>query len=301
MKTFHFNKIIILQSINPCDSSQKLLCEPGPYLKTEIDKKLAELKANDNSYKDVVCELKFINSIDEWQNEWTKIVEDCANGIKPIIHIVSHGSKEALYINNNGTALPILWMDVYSVLEKANIACHNNIFVTMCVCYGFHSLKRLLKDQHRIPFVGILASPDTVHVYDAKVRFTDFYLSLITGRDVYEAMKLVLDDINKVWSVIGSKPNDLIIKFADDLFVENFKEVYNLRQDPNYLKREAIMSLWSSGLPVSENIIQLYVEEYNKRIPEIYQKMVDNKFMFDLYPEERQRFDIPSNLKDLMK
>lgn len=300
MKTFNFNKIIIIQSINPSDSAQALLREPGPYLKDEVDKKLAELKAKDNSYKDVECELKYINSIDEWQEEWKVITSECKNGVKPIIHIISHGSEDALYINDQGTSRPILWKCVYNELEKANIACHNNIFVTMCVCYGFHSLKKLLKGQHRIPFVGLLASPDTVNVYDAKVRFTDFYLSLIADANVCEAMKMVIDDINKVWGKIGKKPNDLVITFSDDLFIKSFKETYKQRLNPDYLRKEAENALLSSGLPVSNELVLLYIDDYNKRIPEIYQNIVDHKFMFDLYPEERQRFNIPNSIEKMM-
>lgn len=301
MKSFSFNKIIILQSINPDDPAQSRLREPGPYLKDEIDKKLIELKSVSTIYGDVVCDLRYINSFDEWDKEWCNISNECQKGVKPIIHIICHGNKGALYLNDKGTPLPILWQDVYNFIEKANIACHNNIFLTMCVCYGFYSLERLLTDNHRIPFVGILASPDTVHVYDAKVRFTDFYLSLITGKQVYEAMKQVIDDINRVWSVIGKRPNDLILKFSDDLFVDNFKKVYKLRKNPDYLESEAYKALSGSGLPVSDSFIQLYIEDYYKRIPEIYQKMVDEKFMFDLYPEERKRFDIPSTIEEVMK
>lgn len=46
MKSFNFNKIIILQSINPYDPAQSCLREPGPYLNDEIYKKLTKPKSS---------------------------------------------------------------------------------------------------------------------------------------------------------------------------------------------------------------------------------------------------------------
>ena len=50
-----------------------------------------------------------------------------------------------------------------------------------------------------------------------------------------------------------------------------------------------------------EDFLQLYIKIYKEDIRRIYEDLVYKKFMFDLYPEERERFDIPKTYEELMK
>lgn len=303
MDHFSFNSVVIIESISP---TTPMLYSVGVNLKKKIDDNLQLIQAKDDSYLDIKCEIIHINGLDEWNTSWDSLEKRCEEGLKPIIHFVCHGSSDGKYlvINDHEKDVFIPWFDVCDKLERINVQNKNNTFVTMCVCHGFNILKKLLLEKNRrIPFCGLISSPDEISAVDAEIRFVDFYISLLTNKDVTKAFKAIEDDFELIKKKYGKGMTaNMLIKFSDDLFLDAFKEEVESRKDwtVSYQKaKDAIKSdnRFTGLTPEQVDLLtQLYLNLYSEKIDRIYVEMRDYKFMFDLFPEQKQRFDFPETI-----
>ena len=221
MNRFNFTKIIILQSIDPSDSS---LFSVGEALKKSIDSSLSTLIANDYSFKGFTCDITHINGFASWDSFWNELEKSCNTGCKPIIHFVCHGdTRDNMYIWNNTDYQPIAYSQVYEHLRKVNMLTRNNVFVTMCVCHGYSSLIHLFKDETIVPFCGIVATPNEIYSYDARIRYKDFYYKLLTTQNLTEAHNIIQQDAKQVALSLKDKTADIYTEFSDELFMKAFK------------------------------------------------------------------------------
>ena len=301
MKSFTFNKVYIVRSLNPNNTQ---LLAPGDLLYQQLN------------LQNVPCELCDVShGIVDFNQIMNKIVGDCVTkDIKPIIHFICHGAEPcqkypngalALWDHQEGSII-YTWDKILPYLEHINIVCKLNLFVSMCVCYGFYSLLHLLDESHRIPFCGLLASPDPINLHCAIVGFARFYESLIANKSTSTA----IDDLQKSlmplknWYEQQNIPMErFLVLFSDDLFTHAAKEDFQKN-------RSSIFKLWKLGLYIFKRIknrnirnhaIVAFIKENYKKYPSLFKRMKDHKFMLDIYPDQQERFDLPKDIKDLMK
>lgn len=298
MKRFDFNKILIIESIDP---KQTNLYQVGEDLKAAIDKKISDLRAQGKDMNGISCDLIHISSMDKWNELWDNMVSEAENGCYPIIHFVCHGSKDGMSIFNSTGYEIIQWENVILNISRVNKITKNNTFVTMCVCHGFFSLLKLYSAT-TIPFCGIIASTGLVYTLQAIFAYTDFYSSLLTNEDLTEAYKKINDVIKFLRQKPVYKDIDLIIKLSDELFVESYKKYISDRIDPEKAKLDFIKGIESSpdykDLTPEEKaaIVEKYMSNFPKFQNETYRIIRDRKFMLDKYPEEIDRYDFPDKI-----
>lgn len=294
MKDFSFNKLFIIQSLSP-DDSVGPLGKPGPILCSSVNRRITELKKKDSDFDIGGCELIAVRCYTQWNEALMSICKDCCTGCKPIVHFVCHGDKDQgifYWDEKTNSYKSIPWQILYSNLEAINIASQNNLFVTMCVCYGFWSMKYLLSGT-RIPFIGLVASPEEVYADDAIIRFTDFYLALLTKKNIEEAKLTLKDNLENICKPKNIPASDILVEYSEKLFVDAFKKEYLSRKDSAFLRKRAIEAFENEGVTVTEQLIAIYVKIYDSNIQDIYHVIRDQKFMFDIFPQERERFEFP--------
>lgn len=305
---FMFNKIYLIESISNYRAEDNDLAI-GAKLEKRISKKIDELKNIDSKYDSLSCELIKIDGRQQWEITMHKIEKEAQSGKYPIIHFICHGSYDSvtgtscMYLADSTVSqfyTSIQWVDVARALERINIACHNNLMVTMCVCYGFCSLGNIFDDRHRIPYWCLLSKSKPVTLEEG-LEMADFYISLIQNLNIEEALKNLH---GVLYNDETEETDKLKFSTADYLFEHFIRKEFKLREDAKYMEKEAWkvynqkhLSLywpWEWFLPAYKGI---YAIEHNK----IYKEISNYKFMFDIYPEEKERFDLPETYDELMR
>ena len=305
MKSFTFNKVYIIRSLNP---KEETLWIPG-------DELLKGLKSCN-----VDCEILDIQEgIMQFRDTMQNINNSCKNlNVKPIIHFICHGLRPnqhpqypigAMFLWNDYKQISelIKWEDLLYYLEQTNEACHFNLFISMSICYGFYSLLKLFEHSYRIPFCGILATPDPVYVIPSTTYYTDFYTALIQDKNVGAAIDKLQQSLSAFedwYKKSGLKTEEQLVKFSDDLFTQAAREDYQKnRSNKSQLRNSAIQAYKDAGyitLP-TEDFVSKYIAAHPNLFWREFSKLRDYKFMLDIYPDNHDRFELPYELEDLKK
>lgn len=295
---FRFNKIIMIQSLSP-EHENSELGKPGPLLYDTINKKLTELKSQKLIDEQVDCEYLHVNSLADWEALSHSLVQQTQEGARPILHFICHGDKKegmSIWDSASNRYVDLSWANLYSVFTEINVHSHNNLFVSMCVCEAFWGLVRLLSDD-RIPFTGIVASPDSIYAIDAETRFPQFYAALLTNMNISAAMQELKDGYERIVKQYGDEyAADIKVEFSEVLFLNAYQAETEKRRNPSYLRQRAIEAFQAEGVLPTNDLIQAYTDNYLSHYQEDYRNIRDLKFMFDIYPEERDRFDFPDEI-----
>lgn len=299
MKSITCNKIFIIDAIGKhIDDLEQSYVASSLY--QTLSDKISELQQSSIQYASLSCAKVQVRGRNQWDDVLNNIENECIGGARPIIHIVSHGLVNGLQIADK-TALGkelIPWSDVYRALTKINIACHNNLFVSMCVCYGFWSMLNLL-NRKRIPFCVLLASPDEVSVEEVNCLIPSFYITLLEGLSFSKAK----EKFNQVMDRLMRDNVEVqrwYIKQADIEFVKAARNDYERRSTLFRVRQIAKKEFRRLGCRViTEKMIRWFMGVNFRWVPSLYQKMKDDLFMRDLYPEEYKRFDLPATYNKL--
>ena len=301
MKTVKFNKIFILESL-ALKIGQDDLAAVGANLYRSINDKISELRYTDSEYKNLSCEHIKIKGRDSWAKTFSRIIEECKkDDCKPIIHLVCHGEDKAVILadSDGASEISMPWEDLLNYFEAVNLMCCNHLLVTMCVCHGFWSMTHILDEHHRIPFCGLLSSPDTVSAEEVSILLPAFYTTLFKEGNVHDAMKK-LDKAADYLIEEGGTIARWFFNFTDKEFVKAAYKDYEKRSSLHGIRKMAKKTFRELGYKrVSERMIKKYLGNNFRRVPFIYTALRDYKFMFDIYPQERDRFDLPETYDEL--
>ena len=155
---------------------------------------------------------------------------------------------------------------------------------------------RFMSDD-RIPFTGIVASPDSIYAIDAETRFPQFYAALLTNMNISAAMQELKDGYERIVKQYGDEyAADIKVEFSEVLFLNAYQAETEKRRNPSYLRQRAIEAFQAEGVLPTNDLIQAYTDNYLSHYQEDYRNIRDLKFMFDIYPEERDRFDFPDEI-----
>lgn len=297
MNTFSFNKIIIVQSLSldPALNSYRI----GAQLKADIDSTLVALTPPNVS---ITCDLVEIHSIADWHSFISSLRNDCRQGQKPILHFICHGSTS--HIALDGVPGGLEWSRFVADMESINVLTSNNLFVSLCVCYGFYSMLHLLDERYRIPFCGLVSCPYPLHVFTAAQCFPAFYRSLLTNRDINHAKQALYTELQKLATPNPANPSDdLYVEFTDDLFMKAVLGDYKKnRMNPASRRENAIKALKDSGHNYKDQaLINKFLAQETQMLFGLYRNLRDYKFMLDKNPADKSRYNMPDDFRVLLK
>lgn len=273
----HFNKIYIIESL------------PGMQLST--GKRLYEdnlvwrgLKIDGLNF-----ELSQPKTASTFFDILQRISIEAHKGVYPIIHIEAHGSKEGLEVAS-GEFIP--WEELRNSLTEINIACKNNLMVVMAACEGIY-LFQIVQTIHRAPFCGLIGPKRKVTASELQRDYSSFYSELLESFDG----NIALEKLN------ANSPSDKLYLYAgcNYLFCVVYKHYHfkqctgsGLQQRIERLVSEAKKDPRVMSLSVRQ-IRQGLKEQLKGKKEEYFEKYMSNFFMIDLYPENRDRFNIRLN------
>ncbi len=288
---FEFNVIYILESLRENED------------KTGQD--LYHFIENELGYKNT----KFFNvsTRKDFFNSFMDILKTTSENSSPIIHLEIHGSKKGLQLNNGEF---VLWLEIKSQLQKINIKCKNNLFLTLAVCEGAFLIS-IIENAigEPAPFWALLGSSGELLSTNISVGFKEYYRYLL-NKD-HNPNRTLNDAQNIINAYNRTVPYKTIISeimlrngLVNYLFKHETKEKLNIRikEMLNISAQEFSMSTKQLRKLLCKNK-KIYIKnnsKFKRYLRKMLIKIGRTKFreyrrkflMLDIYPELQKRVNI---------
>lgn len=285
MKNFRFNKIIVLESLRNEER------RTGKELYDDLITRMSYIHTN------LKVEYHDINSLVQWNGIMNDILNDCLqNQNIPILHFEIHGEKDGRGLVTKNHELATL-EHVGTQLRKINIVTGCNLFITLGVCKGMYLLFNM-KMSEPMPFIGAVGSFKDLENDDIYIRFYDFYDRLFSTMDIGEAfaaLQIANPDIPAEYRYIP----------ADELFYKNYQTYLNEQCTEDSLKRRAKESVGEMKRQMPMNRQERrrkekeFIEMEKKSRARYFREYSSIFFMLSDYPDNKDRFNVPSTFKEL--
>lgn len=282
MKNFSFNKIYVIESLDPNErhTGKELyddLIARMPYIHSELK-----------------VDYKEVNTLQEWDTLMGDILDECINaGIIPILHLEIHGESSGKGLVTNSKEL-ISLEHVGNQFREINIATGCNLFLTLGVCKGLYLLFNMHMDKP-MPFIGAIGSFDSILNYDIYIRYYDFYDTFFRSLDIASAYVA----LQKANPALDSKYRYMP---ADEIFYKNYQEYLNNKCSDDALKvraKETIAALNCTNRHERRLKEKQFIQQEKKDRAKYFREHTATFFMTDEFPENKERFDVPRDFKEL--
>lgn len=280
MASAHFNKVIIIQSLNDGKTGSRLFDDLNVLTVFTDGLVTVELK-------DVHFSTDFINFLE-------KIAADVRKGIyMPLLHIESHGAED-----QSGLVLSsgeyISWEKMKKPLCEINDATQMNLIVAISACFGA-GLTQALTITDRAPLWALVGPLEAMYPDDLLCDYGEFYNELLKSRDGDEAIRRLNRD---------RTGNEVLYYFttAESFFEQVWIRYVNescsdqtLNNRANSMIRQLRGKKRRSQIPSRNSIKQMYLDG----LPEAFEKYSKRFFLLDIYPGIADR--ISFNYRDAVK
>lgn len=276
MSTFAFNKIFILESLLPTET------QTG----TELEKRLNAWAPSQGINCQVVTFQ--VHSMQDWDVAWNGIYTGISQmGNVPIIHLEMHGNDTHVGIDKGNHGI-ISLIDVFRKVQHANVLSQNNIFLSLAVCEGLNIINSLGVYQP-MPFCGVLGSKETLVNDELLENYTVFYKAFLTS--------LNLDKAEAAMKAAGIDAEKYQLKKPEKIFMDAYLGYLETYKTDEQIEIKALAAAREGGIAFkSEEEKASFIRDYRCTLlmteNREYQHAVDAYFMFDKYPEIRERFQI---------
>lgn len=222
-------------------------------------------------------------------SDWTKAVQTICQDNKhhPLVHFEMHGSEEDGLQLRLGDYIP--WSQVVDDLRKINIRSKMNLIITMATCYSTLTAFNIKMLNNPAPYLFSITTHETISPEITYSMFSLFFEELINSGDLFKALKYV--EVKRPDT--PSHFNPLAVPY---LFENTWKRVID-----RYKNEESMIKEFYHSFPdfqdreLTRKEFEWYKNGFAKEcnsnlINEFYRKSRDVFFMFDKYPQNRNRF-----------
>jgi len=285
--TFNFNKIYFI--VSDSDSNKVI----------DIYHSLIERKCEQSS---LACELIDIEDFGTYQS----IINNLASVIKtesilPYIHFECHGSKDGIRFKNDDR---LSWEDFGESLSRINVACKNNLFVSMAACYGGYltlsSLKHIMdKHNQRAPVCGFLGPNDVINYGSLEEGIYYFFDELLTSFDFKKSIAALNTHSNYspgyTIKTCQFQFREVVENYIRENLSSNFQSKVSF-----YAKIASVLDLKfrTTGLLANStdiNNLEILLKDKYFYI-RFFNEIALKYFMIDLYPENKNRFSLLADI-----
>ena len=268
-------KIYVIQSLNPNKD------------------KLTGNNIYDISKHFISSEIFNIDTPSELFEKLSIVENECSTDkISPIIHFEMHGleDKSGLALNQG----VVKWKELYEYLSKINRTSGFNLFITMAVCFGSYAME-LLSPWHPAPYYGIVGSFELLQEGNLEISFEEFYNEFKATKSfnkAFTSLQMHNTNMPKQYRLITAEQTfkNLIQRYFDTEFnrekLQSRSEGSIVRKDIDWKGTEPInrkeKRKWKRGF------IKLTKDSKRKR--QYYQQSKSNFFMFETFPDNKNRF-----------
>jgi hypothetical protein len=132
------------------------------------------------------CRYFKVNSAAELEGLLQEVHAQCQQGLRPILHVESHGDKLAgIEIGAAGEMVP--WSTIEAHFRAINKMTMNNLGVVIAACFGLHAITPL-KIGKPCPFYFLIGPDKVVAAGDIDEAMPAFYRTMLGTNSLDEAM-----------------------------------------------------------------------------------------------------------------
>ncbi len=208
------------------------------------------------------------------------------SGFVPILHLEAHGSKSGLSGPDDVGGQDLLpWEDLVDPLQHLNSATRCNLVVVVAACIGFAGIGAFRRGP-RAPAVALVGPDASVFPRDLLSGTKELYRRL---RDNDANLQRSAESASQQAGKVRFEPGPFVTLFYE-AFVEGVIVEMRPRETQLHIERIAAMARESSQYSSAK------IDDYAAKLPQIrptiLQKIWDDMFMIDLYPENKDRFGL---------
>lgn len=284
MSTFEFNRIYVIESLE------------GRLTGKELYEDL--LRRQEYIHQNIEAKYITINNKKSFLSELDKIKEECEkNNCFPILHFEIHGDNNLQGLVLSSREL-VSWSELNDILADINSKIANNLFLTLAVCYGAYLMQEI-KFCNPAPFFGFIGSFEKINEYDLMIRYQEFYTEFFSSFDINKALDKLHaanPDIASTYHFINSE--ETFIRVYKRYLIENFStDGLNKRIEQAIKDENIILKNRQEKRVFKKNFIKEAVRTKDK----YYREHCSIFFMFDIHPENEERFSIPLSLDEFQR
>ena len=205
------------------------------------------------------------------------------NPIYPWIHLDGHGVKEETgFVTANHEYCT--WAELNELLTPINVTLGLNIFLILSMCQG-GSFATSIRTTDRAPVLALIGPVREISSNDVVADYSPFYTTFIRTNSIKKALNS-LDARHS--SPLYYRTN------AETFFYEVWRSYKHNQCNPASLsaRAENIRSkLNADSTPILPDVTTLEAQLLAIE-PVQFERFRDHYFMFDLYPENRERFEV---------
>ncbi len=205
----------------------------------------------------------------------------------PIIHLDAHGDEDGFVIGTEDQELP--WRELNTLLAPINVACRNNLILSLGICYGHWStidLVRIINDNGRSPFMLTVSPMAEVSPNDVLLGFCSFYSTLFQRRSIDQAI-----------AAMNSETVLNIMRTSDSVAEETVAEIKRMVISPGYSDQTArqLVDLLNKGkFPTKHRTFNRQLKEFKQWKLQEFKSELERRWshflMLDLFSENAARF-----------
>lgn len=203
-----FNRIYVIESLFDEDTKTgQIICE-------DI------LKYRALKYSFFSFELFIPDTKEQLLNNLNEIKDSVKNhNWLPYIHFEVHGSKDGIILNSN---TQVEWDELFDALQDINIACNNNLFISLATCFGAHMIRIYDRFNEPCPFYGYIGPYDRIGDRDLLYGYSEYFANLLDNREFESAIKA----LEKTNPLNKGKFSFLNCNVYFDLIIEKVRKDY---------------------------------------------------------------------------
>jgi hypothetical protein len=268
----YFSKIVIAQSIPSAEM----------HTGTMLHEDIKTLNAWHN--RGLNTELVNIHSKNELLDLISRLEDEARLSAEwPVLHIEAHGNRNGLGLSSGNF---ITWQELKVPLINLNIQTRNNLLVVLSACYGAY-LTKVVVPTDRSPCWGLVGPSEEISASVLLASFTEFYNELFATGNGTAALRSLNNAVSMDMLTYSFTQCELFFKIVYNRYLkDNFTpKSLKLRAGELYQRAKGLGAAPSGGPGEVKRKLLRDRERYFER----HQK---NFFMWDLYPENRNRFKV---------
>lgn len=203
----------------------------------------------------------------------------------PVIHLEAHGNEFGLAPSNANNAEFLSWDELTEPLQALNMATRCNLIIFVAACTGFAGILALVGGP-RAPAVALVGSDAEVMPSNLLEGTKEFYRRWMNGNT--ELQEIAASASQQAGILFEPEP---FATLAYESMIE--RQIISMRPREQRLRIERLRQRMLAETQFSA----VEIEHCLKFLPSTFsavqlQKIWDEMFMIDLYPENQDRFGV---------
>lgn len=234
-----------------------------------------------STYFECASKLEVVSSIKRATNLANK------SEMSPVLHLEAHGNKIGLGRPDGSGGVELLeWDELTEPLQRLNLVTRCNLVVVVAACIGFAGIKALVRGP-RAPAIALVGPDAPIMTSNLLSATKEFYRCWM--HDDAKLGEIAISASRQAGTVSFEWEPFAVLAF--DAMAEQL--IVSMRQDQQRMQVNRIQQKMLDETSLSSAEIECRLSQLSPSLQaNIIQRLWDEMFMIDLYPDNREKFGV---------